>query len=324
MDHGQFDELTRNVVVNLGARRTLLRFLAGSALGGMAAQLGLSEEAAAKRKRHGKGHEDRKRPGKVHAAGKKHKRKGKRKGKDQPTQPNSCGPGFRPCSGGTCVADKPGICCIDEEFCPGGGCRPQDGCCSEQQNCGGGICVNSNECCPLKPLCEECEEAVCINGDWECRTTCAGGSVCCQDACVPQCSNDCNMSDDCGTCDKAPLGKVYCAGQDRCVPSCGPGKSLDPVSCTCVAWGPVCRPGYQDCRAGDVCCGGRCIACPEGGRCEDKICYGCVGANTVSCPPSPLWPSGFCCPPESGGRPFKYCHPPYEPPHQGWGCYYES
>ena len=50
MDHGQFDELTRNVFGQLGARRTLIRFLVGSALVGMgphARHLGPAELAAA-------------------------------------------------------------------------------------------------------------------------------------------------------------------------------------------------------------------------------------------------------------------------------------
>jgi hypothetical protein len=51
MDHRDFDALTRSALAAGGSRRALLRLLAGSALGGVAARLGLAEDAAAKAKR---------------------------------------------------------------------------------------------------------------------------------------------------------------------------------------------------------------------------------------------------------------------------------
>lgn len=363
MDHETFDSLTRFAAADGGTRRGLLRLLAGSALGSVAARLGLSDDATAKTKRHGKRRHDHQPARQVQAAAKKRKNKNKDKRKDKDKPPTTCKPGSRPCSNGNCIADLPHMCCMDEEFCPGGGCRakneccsgdrqcygtttcvkpneccpaekkcgdgecyPQDGCCPGQKNCGGGVCVAPNECCELTgPLCaDECAEAVCVNGEWKCRSECTGDKTCCMGVCLPPCPNGCNVDENCAHCTEPPVGKVYCEGQDRCVDACGSGQRLHPDTCKCIPTGPTCRPNHQDCRRGDVCCDGHCIPCPDGGICADGVCLGCVSPNSVSCPSNPYYPYGHCCPPQdAAGRPFNYCHIPGEPNSGSWGCYYK-
>jgi hypothetical protein len=60
MDHSDFDTLTRSVVAEGGTRRALVRLLAGGALGGLVARLGLSERAQAKAKQKRKRHKQHK------------------------------------------------------------------------------------------------------------------------------------------------------------------------------------------------------------------------------------------------------------------------
>ena len=80
MDHGRFDDLARSVVGGEGARRSLLRLLAGGALGGVAARLGLGELVVAKSKRKPKrkGKADARHEDALQSEGKK-KKKGKEK-----------------------------------------------------------------------------------------------------------------------------------------------------------------------------------------------------------------------------------------------------
>ncbi len=306
MEQETFDALTRSAVTGGSPRRGLLRLLAGSALAGVTARLGMAEQAAAKSKHRGKGHDDHKPSGKVQAAGKKHKNKGNdkhnKKDRDKPSPPSACAQGFRRCSNGSCVADKPGICCLGEEFCPGGGCRPKNGCCPGQTDCGGGVCVGPNECCPLQPVCDGCEEAVCVGSNWECQSTCMyEDSVCCNGECVLPCSNGCQPSGDCGSCTSPPAGKTYCASRDRCVStSCPEGQEFDPETCQCKDHCPggvsrVCPPvpAYSDWKDifGDEyplpggCCGTRywwedasgVIYCSSPGHHVPSVTYRCTG-----------------------------------------------
>jgi hypothetical protein len=93
MDHRNFDALTRAAMAEGGTRRALLRLLAGGALAGVAARLGLTEDAAAKSRKHkqAKGKQQRTAEAQRHGYGQlqaEGKRKKKRK-KKRPTSPGS-------------------------------------------------------------------------------------------------------------------------------------------------------------------------------------------------------------------------------------------
>jgi hypothetical protein len=187
MDHGQFDALTRSVMVEGGTRRALLRFLAAGTLGGVAMRLGLVAGADAKpkakqhtpqkpkKKKHAP-QAERNAPGQLQAAGKGKgkKGKGKKKPKNPPpaecdeTKPVLCQPceepicvlgdwacrsnGETPCSDGSCVAAD--ACCPDKYQCEDGTCvDPFDECCPGQKKCAGGGCVVVEECCPGQKWC---------------------------------------------------------------------------------------------------------------------------------------------------------------------------
>lgn len=326
MDYGQFDELARTAVAETSARRMLLRLVAGSVMGSVVTGLLWDEQARAKAKSSGKNRESRHKRGQVHAAGKKRGRKDKRKkrGKDKPEPVAPCAAGFRRCGSGSCVADRLNVCCSDERICRNGRCV-KDACCSDEKACGS-ECMPKSECCELEvPLCTACEDVVCESGTWVCRSECTGGKTCCLGVCIPPCTNGCTIDDGCGHCTEAPEGKVYCEGKDQCVTKCEPGKRLHPDTCTCTPTGPTCRPGYDDCRSGNVCCDGHCIPCPQAGICSNGVCNGCGSPNSVFCPPNPQYIYGFCCPPQNpAGHPFNYCHIPGEPNSGSWGCYYKS
>lgn len=205
MDYESFDALVRTAMADTKARRGIVRLLVGSALGGVAARMGVLDEAEADRKRKHTSARARKRRhsasqdagGAVQAQG-KHKKKHHRKSKDKK----------------------------EPEPCPEG-----------QGRCPDGTCLDWDACCPdaVPPLCTGCQEEVCEAGQLVCRSKCQlADSVCCNGECYLPCTNGCQISDDCSNCKSAPAGKTYCAAQDRCVDSsCPAGKDFDPESCTC-------------------------------------------------------------------------------------------
>ena len=144
MDAGQFDGLTRSVASDVGTRRAVLRLLAGGALGGLVARLGLVEVTAAKKK-HKKLTKKRNRPSRVErqahgellAEGKRKGKKHNRKPKNPPPSPNEpCNLDKFRCPDGTCVPW--GTCCAGEKRCPTGPgprCIPTDQCCPDERTC---------------------------------------------------------------------------------------------------------------------------------------------------------------------------------------------
>jgi hypothetical protein len=100
----------------------------------------------------------------------------------------SCCPTYeKVCDDGSCVPRAQ--CCLEEYRCQDGTCiAPLDECCPDQKRCDNGACVATNACCPdARPSCSPCEEAVCDNGAWVCRSstdvvacqTCPAGSEFC-------------------------------------------------------------------------------------------------------------------------------------------------
>ena len=114
MDHRHFDDLLRNAAYTASTRRTVALLLAGSALGGLTARLGLTGDAEAKAKpKHEKPKHER-RPqaerndqGRLQAEG-----KGKKKQHKKPKQP-----------------PPSGVCDNGLPRCPDGSCRSVGECC---------------------------------------------------------------------------------------------------------------------------------------------------------------------------------------------------
>lgn len=210
MDHGAFDALTRTLVAGAGCRRAAVRLLAGGVFSGLTAHICTDERADAKRKRRDQ-HGDRDQPDHVQAAGKKHKKKGKKKDKKKDKD-----------------KEKPEIPPLPP------GCQD----CSECEMCQDDACVpdpalNGVHC--GDPSAGDCR--FCWDG--QCLSACIDPeAICCQGECLPPCENGCNINSYCSACNKAPEGKAYCPGQNRCVSSsCPAGWQFSPQRCQCA---PIC------------------------------------------------------------------------------------
>jgi hypothetical protein len=160
MDAGRFESLLRSLS-HAPSRRTTLRLLVGSALGGLLTTGSLSTAA---KKRGGKG-------------------KGKGKKKRGPgSPPLTCGTGTKVCNG-QCVATT--VCCggcPTGSLCQNGACNPCGA--SGQPCCPGNTCGGGLEC------------AFDSNGN-TCGTCGLGGQPCCVNA--PLCKEDLSTCLD-GTC----------------------------------------------------------------------------------------------------------------------------
>lgn len=288
MDHGAFDALTRALAAETESRRGALRLLAGGTLGGLLASLDLGDTAA---KKHGRRHDDQKRSDKLHTAGKKQKKRQKHKGKDKekPNKPGpepSCNPEDRQCyATTTCVG--PNECCPGETRCADGECYPESVCCPEQKTCTSGACVAMNECCHPRPVCDDCEEAVCVDGTWDCRSVCHyRESICCQGECLLPCSGGKVINPQTCLCD-CPDGQWECPG-GACVPVevCCPGSQrCGPTSCSQPG---ECCDGQGRCQEG--CCPEGYYCHPLGSCCTDGPPFFCT------CPSGYHSESGLCVP----------------------------
>jgi hypothetical protein len=295
MDDRRFDALTRTLAGGEpDTRRTLLRLLAGGALGAVA-RFGLAEAIEAKP---GGNH---RRRGSLRTES-RGKGKGKDKGRDKGKGPKGqrCSPrcadrGGRCCPDGSCAAQ--GSCCPGEKRC-GGGCINQKSCCpSTEKECPGHRCVAKELCCPGE---RKCDDGECVSGcclfEKTCRDgSCAGENECCpgqkwcqknrrcipEDGCCPgekRCGNVCILLDLCCEEDPAPVCNPWCAevicahGQWACRPTerpaCPPQKMFDCSTGECI-----CPMGNFDCGDGNccpangthTCIGGRCCQVHSGG-----------------------------------------------------------
>ena len=278
MDQVQFDKLTRSTASDAGTRRTLLRLLAGVTLSLVTARLGLAQNAEANKKRRRKPQANRKQQGHLGAEG-KGKRKQKRHKKPLPPQPCDLfctDGGGRCCPDGSCVY---GECCAGEKPCHDsldGSCIPQDQCCPEERTCADGSCVPLTECCREQ---RECPNAClpmdeCCPGQKRCGNRCLQADLCCEDDLFPLC-NACqeavcvNGNMVCGPVKQCPTGKYLNADTCQCecpegYADCGSGH------CNCeVRVGVVCQSGLccaplRHCPAAGACCYGWSSCTPEG------------------------------------------------------------
>ena len=202
MDQEHFDDLTRSVAGGGNTRRAAMRLLAGSALAGVAAHLGLTSVTEAKKSKQqqrasSKSHGELKSEGR----GKKkhHKKRDKKRDKrrhkkpqdaDIPLCPLTCEEsGKKCCDDGSCVVIE--LCCPGQRMCADGGCQPKTQCCDDERKCPDGSCAIIGECCPglhqcyaggpcfpgdvccpndPQPQCGQCEHLGCENGSWVCHS----------------------------------------------------------------------------------------------------------------------------------------------------------
>jgi hypothetical protein len=217
MDHGRFDTLAR-LMDGAGSRRAAMRFLAGGALGGLAARLGWAEAAAAKKPTRRRG--DQKRRGAAKRGG-KGKKRGRKQDKHRDQQ--SSGVGDVEGCGLTCEANG-GRCCPDGSCAAGGKCCPGENACPD------GTCLPADVCCPdaERPPCGACDVTACIEGEWRCQSSvpCEGGSP---NPWTCQC--------------ECPSGSVLLADGATCCPearACGLNRGLPEFCCD---EGNICHVG---------------------------------------------------------------------------------
>jgi hypothetical protein len=318
VDDDCFDAMTRVVAGGSQTRRAALRLLAGAGLGLLAARLGLSEDAEAKKTKRTRRSEATPQ-GRLRAES---KRKGKKPGRKKPKPRPPCGPDRWQCADGSCVAKDQ--CCAGEKRCPDGSCRSEDQCCNDQKRCNDGSCVALDTCCADEWPCgdgscispDQCcpDEKRCGIGDCIPRNQCCPGERRCGDgSCTPfyiccpdekECGLgddiDCIPEDEC--CDfDAPL----CSGCQE--PACIAGEWTCRETCACRGFPDECRPGMEQdpetcicgCPADSISCGYFC--CPA-----DTTCLGGEGFRTwclsdggaTQCPIgwTPYRDSGLCYP----------------------------
>ena len=230
MDHDCFDDLTRSVGSGGETRRAVVRLLAGGALGGLVARLGLAAGTEAKPKKH--------------KAKPKQKRKSRQSGRRRDSsRPRASARGtsttssprprcHRPChhvgrarsrartsrvclptsaaqasssvpDDGPCLKLNAGMCCPGEKLCP------------DSETPSGLGCIDENNCCPdLHPVCRECYHSDCENGNWG---GCKRISGCCPTG-MRKCPDDsCVVAGECCPAEKKCADDV-CYPKDDCCP----------------------------------------------------------------------------------------------------------
>jgi hypothetical protein len=275
MEMDRFDALTRTLSTADASRRQALRalgsLLLSGTLGGVAARLGLAEDAVArpkkrhkaKAKRHHKPQAERKGRERLQAAGKHHK-KHKNKHHDKPKDPPPLPPGCQHCNecqmcqDGACVPDPDlgGVPCLESgatcSYCQSGTCTATD-----IPPCEDGLCARRGYCCPGEKYCPDHEsplgyacvgESDCCPGQKKCADgTCILRSGCCEQD-KPQCDRACNFIQCVGgewECHPRPFGDyclmpyyepgICCKGECRPRDSCErDGGHYDPDTCICI------------------------------------------------------------------------------------------
>jgi hypothetical protein len=206
MDQGRFEILARQMAAGEGTRRAVMRFLAGGAVAGLSASLGLTAVATAKQTS-------------------KRKRRGGKKRRNKQAAPINCGAGQQQCADGSCIAE--GQCC------PG------------QRQCRDGRCLAADRCCPETPPppCGACEEPICNQGDVVCRSTCQfEGAECCNGRCLTPCLGEQQRNTQNCQCE-CPNFEVLLADQLTCCPRDEACSEVDGWPTVCCGEGLICVGG---------------------------------------------------------------------------------
>jgi hypothetical protein len=282
MDHGHVDALTRSVASGGSARRGLLRLLAGGALGGLVARLGLAETGAAQPKKHkakSKPKQRRRHQAERKARTDRARRRGGATAQDCDPQTQCCSPLF-PVHCGTRSDGSPACCNDGTKCCPQGDhficcptetyCCANNFCCFQNQTCGAVGCQG----CPTGQTTCPADRTKCVdlqtdpNNCGSCGHQCTGGSQCVQGSCVCV----------------SPTPDV-CGG--RCV-----DLQTDPNNCG--SCGNQCTDAQ--------CVNGSCLDCPSGDPpCGEQCCNPLLGevcvsnfGNPVCCAPAKVCGGGCC------------------------------
>jgi hypothetical protein len=296
MDQGHFDDLTRSMGRGGDTRRAILRLLAGGALGGMVARLGLVEVTEAKPKHEKEKRKQQRRPqaehkghGQLHAEGKGKKKKRHKKPKEPLPLPPGCAfcNDCQMCQDGACVPDPAldGVRCLASGaacgYCQSGQCTA-----SALPPCPDGTCLQRGQCCPGEKKCPDPTPGsptgyACVGLDDCCpdQKKCAGGCVYKQ-ACCPE------ERPQCGQCGEICVNGTWrCSAQKPCADG------------SCVAQDACCG---GDCGSSSVCCQGTCCDRYQGGgvfTCSrDGCCNQWFLCNDGRCDPRCFYDS--CDPPE--------------------------
>jgi hypothetical protein len=216
MEHRDFDDLTRSMSGEHGTRRAMLRLLAGGALGGLIARLGLSEsaEANAKKREQHKSRAERQQTGPLHAEGRRNKKRKKKPKKRCDDFPVPLCP--RPCQEARCDPATGTYVCRDK--CPEGWSCCNDRC---EPPCTNGCVEDPDQACICQkpPTAEDvycalehlCGPDPCPSGKEYVSSTCTCRSLCPEDC-------PAGLEQDPSTCEcHCPNGNPMCAG--ACCPA---------------------------------------------------------------------------------------------------------
>ena len=188
----------------------------------------------------------------------------------QCTSASSCPTGAPFCAQGACVQCRSTADCTNNLWCDGGSCRPQ---CTSAGDCTGGrVCDATTRTCvlPCSGMClngQACSSSVCYNVCDGSRPCAAGQKCNAMGLCVPECTTTADCAGkpfttcSAGTC--VPTGACNfdadCPSSEICVIAAGAG-TCSPRPTSVNGAGQYTCAQACDCRMGEACAGGVCVA----------------------------------------------------------------
>ncbi len=180
------------------------------------------------------------------------------------TVDRDCGSGF--CQSGACVSCRSNADCPLQQWCDSGLCRPG---CVTDASCGGArVCELSTRTCVL-PCSATCPTGQSCDGAGVCRQACdlsfpcPGNQICSMGSCRPECS----VNGDCTGGKLCQLGQCVASGLCTLDTQCPASQVCSPTG-ACVArttgfdaaaGAYLCSQACQ-CKLGETCSGGHCLA----------------------------------------------------------------
>ena len=180
------------------------------------------------------------------------------------TVDRDCGSGF--CAGGACVSCRSNADCPLQEWCDTGLCRAG---CVTDASCGGArVCEQSTRTCVLPcsatcPTGQTCDAANVCRQACDLSFPCPGNQICVSGSCRPECS----VNGDCTGGKLCQLGQCVASGLCTLDTQCPASQVCSPTG-ACVArttafdaaaGAYLCSQACQ-CKLGETCSGGHCLA----------------------------------------------------------------